>query len=253
MDIKVSQSLGNLGLSKVAHSPNKNIDTNIMSFALNLEYLEVELYKNWDKVTYDDKSCKDFGRELYENEAAHVKFYQQSLGSKKFDKPKIDVVAGVSGAAVAAGLIKEGEEFDPYDSEINFFLSGMLIEDVGVTLYTGAVPLLTDKEVVAKVAGILAVEAHHMGMVRSYLYQKGKEVIDSANAISKARNTIDGNKGLDQGIEVNGRANFVPADKNAMTFARTPRQGLDLVFLENGADKGGFFPDGFNGDIEVLL
>ncbi|CAH2399720.1 hypothetical protein MES4922_220025 [Mesorhizobium ventifaucium] len=44
----------------------------------------------------------------------------------------------------------------------------------------------------AAAAGILAVEAYHMGMARSSLYRMGEDAWNAANAVSDARDKIDG-------------------------------------------------------------
>jgi hypothetical protein len=259
-----------------AKGPPGGVDDKILNFALNLEFMEAEYYtrgayghglnehgvdvgrnagsvNGGQKVNFSKQAHQDHAEELSFNEVAHVKFYRKTLGSKAADRPQIDFVGGFNAAAAAAGLVKEGETFDPFADEFNFFLGGMLFEDVGVTAYHGAAPLLTNKDFLAAAAGILAVEAYHMGMVRKLLYDAGEKYRSEANAISKARDTIDGHKGLDQGIEVNGKANIVPNDDNGIAFARTPRQVLNIVYLKPGASKGGFYPNGFSGDFTGLL
>jgi hypothetical protein len=63
---------------------------------------------------------------------------------------------------------------------MNFLLGGMLFEDVGVTAYAGAASVLKKKEFVEAAAGILAVEAYHMGMARSQLYEMGEKAQKAA-------------------------------------------------------------------------
>jgi hypothetical protein len=280
---------GGLAVSGCASAPNERavntnmvkgpplgVDDKIFNFALNLEFMEAEYYtrgaygrgltehgidvgrnagdvRGGSKVQFSNKTLRDHAEELSFNEAAHVKFYRSKLGSAAVDRPAIDFVTGFNSAAAAAGLVKPGETFDPFADEYNFFLGGMLFEDVGVTAYHGAAPLLTNKEFLAAAAGILAVEAYHMGMVRKLLYDAGEKYRQEANRISAARDAIDGHKGLDQGIEVNGKANIVPNDDNGIAFARTPRQVLNIVYLKPGASRGGFYPNGFNGDFSGLL
>jgi hypothetical protein len=129
----------------------------------------------------------------------------------------------------------------------------MLMEDVGVTAYHGAAPLLTSKANLDAAAGILAVEAYHMGMARSTLYRMGTAARNAANAISDARDRIDGPGDVDQGIVLNGRANIVPADADAKAFSRTPQQVLRIVYGtdQSGVSGGGIFPLGMNGKLRT--
>jgi hypothetical protein len=128
----------------------------------------------------------------------------------------------------------------------------MLFEDVGVTGYAGAVPLLKKKEFVEAAAGILAVEAYHMGMARSQLYEMGEKAQKAANAVSSARDKIDGPDDKDQGIERNGKANFVPSNPDGIAFRRTPQEVLRIVYLTDkpGVSSGGFYPKGMNGSLK---
>lgn len=250
--------------------PALSLDETIATFALNLEYWEAEYYMRGTfgsglssnlgagavdggkKVKFTNKAFKGFAQELAENELAHVKMYRRILGSKAIDAPPIDFERGFRLAAQAAGLVKPGESFDPFDNEIHFFLGGYLFEDVGVTAYTGAVPLIKDKQLQGKIAGVLATESHHMGLLRGLLYQAGPKAIKAANAIAMARKSINGS--FEQGISnPDGSPNFVPTDKDATTFARTPREVMDIVFLKKGADYGGFYPEGLNGNFEKLM
>jgi len=243
-------------------------DFDIFNFALNLESLEAEYYlrgttgKGMDPadagsspgpvtggrmVPWKDDDLREFMEEVAANELAHVRFYRRTLGSQAVPRPAIDLTA-FAAAAKAAGL---GDNFDPFASEMNFFLGGMLMEDVGVTAYHGAAPLISDKQFLDAAAGILAVEAYHMGMARSVLYQMGAEAREAANKLSDARDKLDGPEDVDQGIEVNDKANIVPADADAKAFSRTPQQVLRIVYLADkpGVSSGGLFPKGMNGTL----
>ena len=245
-------------------------DGDIFNFALNLESLETEYYlrgttgKGMDAadagkdpgavtggkmVPWQNDDLKQILMEVAENELAHVRFYRKVLGDKAVSRPAIDM-AGFTAAAKAAGL---GDDFDPFASEMNFLLGGMLMEDVGVTAYHGAAPLIQDKKNLDAAAGILAVEAYHMGMARALLYRMGADARKAANAISDARDKLDGAEDLDQGIEMGGKANIVPADKDAKAFSRTPQQVLRIVYLTDqpGKTGGGLFPKGMNGTLRT--
>jgi hypothetical protein len=245
-------------------------DADIFNFALNLESLEAEYYlrgttgKGMDTadagpnpgpvtggrmVPWKDDDLKEFMEELAANELAHVRFYRKTLGAQAVPRPAVDLTA-FAAAAKAAGL---GDNFDPFDSEMNFFLGGMLMEDVGVTAYHGAAPLISNKQFLDAAAGILAVEAYHMGMARSVLYRMGDEAREAANKLSDARDKLDGGDDLDQGIEVNGKANIVPADADAKAFSRTPEQVLRIVYLTDkpGVTGGGLYPKGMTGNLRT--
>jgi hypothetical protein len=255
-------------------------DTDIFNFALNLESLETEYYLRGTTgrginasdagtnpgttiggrmVPWKNADRHNMMREVAANELAHVRYYRKVLGAEAVSKPTIDLEGGFRAAAKAAGL---GDDFDPFASEMNFFLGGMLMEDVGVTAYNGAAPLIKSKEYLQAAAGILAVEAYHMGMVRSTLYRMGAKARDAANKLSDARDSLDGSVDLDQGIEVHASlqpgpvdstANIVPSDEDGKAFTRTPQQVLNIVYLKAGpgVSRGGIFPNGMNGAIRT--
>ncbi|WP_245266711.1 ferritin-like domain-containing protein [Bradyrhizobium sp. WSM1743] len=201
------------------------------------------------QAKFDNQAIREFVEELAENELAHVRFYRKTLGRSAISRPAIDFEAGFKAAAQAAGL---PTDFDPFADDMSVLLGGMLFEDVGVTAYAGAAPLLKNKEFVEAAAGILAVEAYHMGMARSQLYLMGEKAWTAANAISDARDQVDGPDDKDQGIRVNGKANVVPSTPDAIAFHRTPQEVLHIVYLtdKQGVSKGGFYPNGMNGALK---
>jgi hypothetical protein len=246
-------------------------DEDIFRFALNLEYMEAEYYLRGTtgegisaddvganpgevvggkQVSFETPAIGEFMQEVAENELAHVRFYRKVLGDNAVDRPAIDFDGAFAAVAEAAGL---GEDFDPFGNEMHFVLGGMLFEDVGVTAYAGAATVLKDKENLAAAAGILAVEAYHMGMARSQLYRMGEAAWTAANAVSDARDALDGPEDKDQGIQVDGRANIVPSTPDAIAFTRTPREVLRIVYLtdQEGVSSGGFYPNGMNGALKT--
>ncbi len=246
-------------------------DEDIFTFALILEYMEAEFYlrattgKGIDdadagsdagrvvgghQAKFENSAIREFVEELAENELAHVRFYRKTLGRNAISRPAIDFDAGFKAAAQAAGL---PANFDPFADDMSVLLGGMLFEDVGVTAYAGAAPLIKKKEFVEAAAGILAVEAYHMGMARSQLYLMGEKAWNAANAISDARDKVDGPEDKDQGIRVNGKANIVPSTPEAIAFRRTPQEVLHIVYLtdKKGVSGGGFYPNGMNGALKT--
>lgn len=247
-------------------------DAAVLNFALNLEYLEAEFYlravtgqglkdnqvdgagelgdvTGGYQVKFETPLVKQYAQEIAGDENAHVDFLRKALGDAKVARPAIDLQEAFTAAATAAGVIKQGETFDPFADENSFLAGAFIFEDVGVTAYKGASPLISNKTFLEAAAGILAVEAYHAGLVRTLLLAGG--AADIANKISDARDSLDGPSDLDQGItDSDGNANIVPADPNSVAFSRTPGQVLNIAYLTpKAADKGGFFPAGVNGDV----
>jgi hypothetical protein len=245
-------------------------DGAILNFALNLEYLEAEFYLHattgrgladslttgtqkrggvtgGHAVPFKDKNIAAFASEIADDEHDHVVFLRTALGGAAVSRPQIDLQASFTAAAQAAGLIKAGQTFDPFADDASFLLGAFIFEDVGVTAYKGAAPLISNKTYLEAAAGILAVEAYHAGIVRSQLFQRG--LASAADAISNARDSLDGPMDLDQGITGTKRpANIVPTDSNSIAFSRTPQQVHNIAYLNpaKGVRKGGFFPSGTN-------
>ncbi len=273
-------------------------DADVLNFALNLEYLEAQFYsyaaygtgldnslltgtgtqgavRGGAQVNFNfDPRVAEYAREIAQDEIAHVRFLRTALGSAAVAQPAIDVsvspTSAFSVAAQAAGLVPAGTAFNPYSSPENFLLGAFIFEDVGVTAYKGAAPLLTSKTYLEAAAGILAVEAYHSAIVRTTLYAKGIAVPalrTSADAISNARDRLDGaTLDLDQGISPLSQtptnlsttqaavqaSNIVPLDANGVAYSRSTSQVLNIVYLNgSAASAGGFFPAGLNGTIRT--
>ncbi|MGA9873282.1 MAG: ferritin-like domain-containing protein [Rhodococcus sp. (in: high G+C Gram-positive bacteria)] len=248
-------------------------DAAILNFALNLEYLEAEFYQRavngtglpdnlvggvgtpggvtgGRQVTFESPVIEAYAREIADDELKHVAFLREALGGAAVSRPAIDLDASFTAAAMAAGLIGQGETFDVYANERNFLLGAFIFEDVGVTAYKGAAPLVSNKTFLEAAAGILAAEAYHAGIIRTSLFSLGLEV--PANAISDARDSLDGPDDLDQGITVGGAANLVPLDANGIAYSRSPGQVLNIVYLNPApVTSGGFFPAGVNGELNT--
>ncbi|MBB5851019.1 hypothetical protein HDA45_001106 [Amycolatopsis umgeniensis] len=261
-------------------------DGAVLNFALNLEYLEAEFYLHavtgkgladsqttgtgtrggvtgGRAVKFKTKAAKQYAQEIAGDEKAHVEFLRTALGAAAVSRPAIDLQASFTAAAQAAGLVKKGQSFDAFACEENFLLAAYLFEDVGVTAYKGAAPLISNKTYLEAAAGILAVEAYHAANIRTALYQHtggllglgllGRDLREASVKLSDARDSLDGTADLDQGVvDKNGRANIVPTDGNGIAYSRSPGQVLNIVYLTpKAATSGGFFPKGVNGDVNT--
>ncbi|MEV6418075.1 ferritin-like domain-containing protein [Kribbella sp. NPDC051718] len=257
----------------LSHDSAKPSDGAVLNFALNLEYLEAEFYlravrgfglsatdvygkgrlggvRGGRKVKFQSKVVKAYADEIAADELAHVKFLRKALGTAAVARPSIDIDAAFTSAALAAGLIKPGQKFDAYANENNFLLAAYVFEDVGVTAYKGAAPLISNKTYLEAAAGILAVEAYHAANIRTTLVARGLQV--PSVAISNARDSLDGKADLDQGTTYRGKTNIIPTDANGIAFSRGADQVLNVVYLTpKKATKGGFFPAGVNGQINT--
>lgn len=263
-------------------------DQDILNFALNLEYLEANYYAfavngsaiastltsgsttagaatGGRKVTFTDPVVGQYAREIAADELAHVSVLRSSIGTTgRVAQPAIDLGTGPTSAfslaAQAAGLVAPGSAFDPYASDENFLLGAFLLEDVGVSAYKGAGPLISNVGYRQAAASILAAEAYHAGLIRSTLYRKGiatPALVDATEAISAARDSLDGGAEADQGIRGSDpgtglASNIVPTDDRGAVFGRTTGQVLNIVYLNrNAVSLGGFFPSGVNGTIKT--
>ena len=270
-------------------------DGDILNFALNLEYLEAQFYSyaatgnglaanllagsgtagaatGGRKATFTDPLVARYAREIAADEIAHVTFLRQAIGATVAAQPAIDISADPNGAfstaARAAGLIGPGSAnptataFDPYASDENFLLAAFIFEDVGVTAYKGASPLISSKVFLEAAAGILAVEAYHASLIRTTLYAKGMAapslmLVEATEAISNARDSLDGATDLDQGVRPTGTgqtiaSNIAPLDENGLAYSRSAGQVLNIVYLNRAAvTGGGFFPNGVTGALRM--
>ena len=194
-------------------------------------------------------SIRQFATEIAQDEYEHVAFLRSALGAPRWPGPR-STSTRFTAAATAAGLIKAGQTFNVYANEDNFLLGAFIFEDVGVTAYKGAAPLISNKTYLGAAAGILAVEAYHAANIRTVLYDKGLAATPTPSPLPVTAWT--GPADDDQGITLGGQANIVPTDSNGLAFGRTPGQVLNVVYLTpKVANSGGFYPHGVNGQLHT--
>jgi Ferritin-like domain len=280
-------ALAGLALGQVASAQTAVTDTDILNFALNLEYLEAEYYtiatsgmtidqmgigvtgtgtqgtviiKNGSyasaQVPFANTAIQAYANETATEERKHVAFLRNALGSAAVAQPSLDLLNSFNGLAVFAGI---GASFDPFASDVNFLLGSYIFEDVGVTAYLGAAALITTPAYLDAAAGILAVEAYHAGLIRTALYgldaaTPSAGINATATKISKARATLDGTGTDDIGLgtttnSIGTASTIVNADVNTLAFVRTTAQVLAIVYA-GGVANGGFFPASLNGTIK---
>lgn len=296
---------GNSSVSTTTGPTTAFTDADILNFALNLEYLEAQFYlyaatgsgleasdttagsaspyKTAGTVTLGDAAAvtgltsaqQQILNEIAFEEQAHVRFLRSALGSAAVPMPDIDlsffgplaVAAKITTAATGAG------SFNPFSSFDYFLVGAFIFEDVGVTAYSGAAPLISPAGVTAgyltAAAGIMAVEAYHAGYVRTSLTGRAIAAgsasaypyLGAANLVEDLRATLTvGDSAapsttgsvetlltLPTGLTT--PSSIVAASAaDAVGFARTVNQVLHIVYGSPtvGVKSGGFFPNGVN-------
>jgi hypothetical protein len=267
-----------------SNNPGQRIpaqDTDILNFALNLEYLEAEFYlraafgtglsgadidgtdvpggvSGGSAVPFQDAAIREYAEEIARDEEAHVRLLRGALGNKAVARPEIDLGTSFTVAARAAGVIGPSDTFNPFANDNNFLLGAFIFEDVGVTAYKGAAPLIKNSGILSAAAGLLAVEAYHAGEIRTIL--SARNLGAPAGQISDLRDFLDENGDKDQGIvgpfppAPESTTNIVPTDANGLAFDRTPLEVLKIVYFGRNISEAttngfGFFPAGLNGRI----
>jgi len=214
-------------------------DVDILNFALNLEYLEGEFYAvatfgrtleqlgiippsavggpttGGAMVNFSGSSVAFLASALRYDEEQHVILLRNALGSAAVKKPAINLNALGYGFANVDDFLKLSRQF----------------EDVGVSAYLGAAPLIQSKAYLLTAAEILATEAQHSGSIRLEVIQHGvnSPAVDSLDVVPSEQNPYD----------VNSMALSIP---------RSPAQVLNIVYA-GGKCSGGFYPSGMNGTI----
>ncbi len=206
---------------------------------------------------------QQFAQTIAADEQAHVRFIKTALagnGAAPVAAPLLDVTAGTVAApgaftklGQAAGFITSSQVFNPYADEINFLLGAYVFEDVGVTAYGGAAALISQPSALVQyAASILAVEAYHAATIRTLLAILGggsaTDAISNVRSMASSGSAAGTANGDDFGT-FDTKANVAvvaPLDGNALTYRRSVRQVLNIVYGSANATSGLFFPNGLN-------
>ena len=234
---------------------NKIQEADILNFALNLEYLEAEFYTyattgksitsfgigtkgkasgsnlanggttvGGKQVTFSDDEhfIRDLGTQIGADERAHVVLLRGALGSAACAMPNIDL------GALGFGFANQND----------FLKAARILEDIGVTAYSGAAGFLQTPDVITAAACLLGAEAEHAAAIRTQIARlkvpttalDGVDLIPPPSGQPKQALSIKVSDGL--------------------VAARTAGQVLYLAFGgKAGVKQGGFFPNGLNGAI----
>jgi hypothetical protein len=218
------------------------LDVDILNFALNLEFLEAEFYTvattgktlqqagynvgptpgpttGGNQVSFSNSLVfsQQVALEIAADERAHVALLLGALGSAAIIKPAINLNA----LGFGFGSLNE------------FLKLARIFEDIGVTAYAGAAPLLS-AAVVGTAAKILSAENQHVANIRLQIARLNVATappLDSVDILPPPSNPNQ----------------FFSLDSNGLAETRTPPQVLYLAYGAPNATSGGFFPNGANG------
>ncbi len=122
----------------------------VLNYALTLEYLEAEFYRQGNGAGLLEGKEAQYLQTIGEDEAAHV-------------AALTDTIMQLGGEPVPAPGVDFGEAFQSRDSYLE---TAFTFENLGVQAYLGAAPaLFEEKELLTAAAGIFGVEARHAAII----------------------------------------------------------------------------------------
>jgi hypothetical protein len=258
------------GCSSSTHAQSGVMPSDVLNFALNLEYLEAEFYSvattgqtlsssvtggtsavvsspSNAAVPFVTQEIQDMANEIASDEMLHVQFLRNALGT----------------AAVAEPAINLQALGNPFSNENQFLTIARAFEDVGVSAYAGAATdLVSNTTYLQAAAQILAVEAYHAGAIRTNLILKENSWLPQtmgaqlpAPPVPAPVDASDVPPQDPQPFSLVTAHYFttIQSPNNALAVIRTPSQVLMIVYgaTTTGVSSGGFFPNGVNGAIKT--
>ncbi|XP_078434578.1 ferritin-like catalase Nec2 [Wolffia australiana] len=273
----------------IAPTPLPPLDVDLLQFALNLEHLEADYFINsalglsLDDVAPElvmggpppigarkanlDRQTRAVITEFGFEEVGHLRAIKTTVGG--FPRPLLDLsaknFARIFDQALGYPL---NPPFDPYANSINYLLASYVIPYMGLVGYVGANPLISGYVSKRLLAGLLGVEAGQDAVIRTMLYERAALIVHPYNrtvaeftaAVSELRNRLAGCGIKDEGIIVppelgaEGRTstNVLSADRNSLSYTRSPEEILRVVYGTGDERRpGGFFPAGAGGNIAL--
>ncbi len=138
------------------------VDVEVVQFALLLEQLEADYYRRaLREVPGLSPAVRRLARELADHESQHVEALSQL-------------------AVQLSATVGEPPQFDFGDalrSERAFLALAQTLEEVGVSAYNGAAPLVEQDDVLEAAGQIVQVEARHAALIR---FERGEDIAPDA-------------------------------------------------------------------------
>lgn len=166
---------GKSGLSIPTSFASPSALTDVLNFALTLEYLESSFYDQGVSSGVIAAADLTIFKQIQKHESAHVLFLK-------------DVITKLGGSPVASPTFDftAGGAFDPFNYYEQFLALSQTFEDTGVRAYKGqAGNLISNNDVLTAALQIHSVEARHACEVRRLRTKKG---LDTAKGWIKANN-----------------------------------------------------------------
>jgi hypothetical protein len=146
-------------------------DRDILNFALTLEYLEAEFYRQAIAGNALSGETLTFAKTVAGHEAAHVAFLQKTLGSAAVSSPSFD--------------------FKGIPTNPNAFRhTSVSLEDTGVSAYIGQSFRLKRTAYILVAAQVLAVEARHAAWARSMVGRMPAETDEALNGHANMKQVL---------------------------------------------------------------
>jgi len=128
-------------------------DVEVLNYALTLEYLESEFYRQGNGAKLLSGTEAGYLKQVGADEDAHVAAISQTIKD-------------IGGEPVAAPKVDFGEAFANRES---FLKTAHTFENLGVGAYLGAAGFIKKPEILQAAAGIFGVEARHAALVGDLL------------------------------------------------------------------------------------
>ncbi|KAH0978557.1 hypothetical protein GBA52_028276 [Prunus armeniaca] len=257
-------------------APNNNYctpieanDTDLIQFALNLEFLEAEFFlhgalgEGLDAISPNlalggpppigghkanlNPLVAPIIQEFGYQEVGHLRAIITTIGG--FPRPLLNLSRENFAALFdqAAGFPLT-PPFDPYANSVNYLLASYAIPYVGLVGYVGTIPDLTEPTNCRLVASLLGVEAGQDAVIRALLYKMAHwKVFPLAGVAIKDEGII-----VPEALGAENRtcSNVLSADLDSLSYARTQPEILRIVYATGDESvPGGFYPRGANGNI----
>lgn len=128
-------------------------DVDVLNYALTLEFLESEFYRQGNAANLLSGKEAEYTKTIGADEDAHVAAIS-------------DTIKKIGGTPVEAPGVDFGDAFSSRDAFLN---TAHTFENLGVGAYLGAAGFIQNKDILQAAAGIFGVEARHAAVIGNML------------------------------------------------------------------------------------